>query len=113
MSKRCPRCDSPSPERHPAVQFEGEVETCTHKHSPLPEAPAQDTRTAPVYVTMTLAGDGLGNAVISPVEPDGMPYFTLIGAGDVAWQNAIAAKFVAGFNALSACEPVSDKRGAA
>ena len=25
---RCPRCDSPSPERHPATQFEGEVQIC-------------------------------------------------------------------------------------
>ena len=26
----CPRCTSPHPHLHPAVQFEGEVETCTH-----------------------------------------------------------------------------------
>ena len=25
---KCPRCESPSPELHPAVQFEGEVEIC-------------------------------------------------------------------------------------
>jgi len=25
---RCPTCNSPSPERHPAVQFEGETEPC-------------------------------------------------------------------------------------
>lgn len=25
----CPTCDSPSPELHPAVQHEGEVEICT------------------------------------------------------------------------------------
>lgn len=28
MTKKCPRCGSPSPERHPAVQCEGEVELC-------------------------------------------------------------------------------------
>ena len=28
--ERCPRCDSPEPHLHPAMQFEGEVETCTH-----------------------------------------------------------------------------------
>ena len=28
---RCPRCDSPSPELHPAMQHEGEVEGCTHE----------------------------------------------------------------------------------
>lgn len=26
--RKCPRCGSPKPEHHPAVQFEGEVETC-------------------------------------------------------------------------------------
>lgn len=32
---RCPRCDSPDPGRHPAVQFEGEVQLCEHPwHSP-------------------------------------------------------------------------------
>lgn len=28
MSK-CPRCDSPKPHLHPAVQFEGEVQLCS------------------------------------------------------------------------------------
>ena len=27
---RCPRCDSPQPHLHPAVQAEGEVEVCAH-----------------------------------------------------------------------------------
>lgn len=27
----CPRCGSRHPHLHPAVQFEGEVELCTHK----------------------------------------------------------------------------------
>jgi hypothetical protein len=27
---RCPKCHSPSPRLHPAVQFEGEVEVCRH-----------------------------------------------------------------------------------
>jgi hypothetical protein len=26
----CPRCDSPDPGRHPAVQYEGEVQVCPH-----------------------------------------------------------------------------------
>jgi hypothetical protein len=28
---RCPRCNSPSPELHPAVQHEGEVQMCQHE----------------------------------------------------------------------------------
>lgn len=27
---RCPRCDSPAPNLHPAVQHEGEVQPCPH-----------------------------------------------------------------------------------
>ncbi|MBI3654143.1 MAG: hypothetical protein HY231_24185 [Acidobacteria bacterium] len=27
---RCPKCDSPDPKRHPAMQFEGEVQICDH-----------------------------------------------------------------------------------
>jgi hypothetical protein len=27
-SRRCPTCDSPDPKRHPAVQWEGEVQWC-------------------------------------------------------------------------------------
>lgn len=27
---KCPRCGSPDPKRHPAVQFEGEVQICPH-----------------------------------------------------------------------------------
>lgn len=28
--KKCPRCDSPSPGLHPAMQYEGEVQPCPH-----------------------------------------------------------------------------------
>lgn len=28
---KCPRCGSPSPELHPAVQYEGEVQPCSHE----------------------------------------------------------------------------------
>lgn len=30
MTDRCPRCDSPQPHLHPAVQHEGEVQLCDH-----------------------------------------------------------------------------------
>ena len=29
---RCPRCDSPQPHLHPAVQCEGEVQLCSHEY---------------------------------------------------------------------------------
>lgn len=28
--EKCPRCGSPQPHLHPAMQFEGEVQTCPH-----------------------------------------------------------------------------------
>jgi hypothetical protein len=28
--ERCPRCNAPEPQRHPAMQFEGEVQLCAH-----------------------------------------------------------------------------------
>lgn len=30
MAKKCPRCSSPAPHLHPAVQHEGEVQPCDH-----------------------------------------------------------------------------------
>lgn len=30
LDERCPRCDSPDPARHPAMQWEGEVQPCPH-----------------------------------------------------------------------------------
>jgi hypothetical protein len=31
LADRCPKCDSPSPSLHPAVQFEGEVQVCPNE----------------------------------------------------------------------------------
>jgi hypothetical protein len=32
LTAKCPRCDSPAPHLHPAMQFEGEVQPCTHPY---------------------------------------------------------------------------------
>lgn len=32
MTRHCPRCDSPQPHLHPAMQFEGEVQPCSHPY---------------------------------------------------------------------------------
>jgi hypothetical protein len=38
---KCPRCGSPDPKLHPAVQFEGEVHVCPHPwHLDAPARPA-------------------------------------------------------------------------
>lgn len=35
LDERCPRCGSPDPARHPATQWEGEVQPCPHPwHEP-------------------------------------------------------------------------------
>ena len=31
-TKKCPKCNSPSPHLHPAMQFEGEVQPCDNDY---------------------------------------------------------------------------------
>ena len=47
---KCPRCKSRSPERHPAVQYGGEVEICTHDFHLTP-TPAN----RPAYIAAVMA----------------------------------------------------------
>lgn len=57
------------------------------------------TTPLPKTLDLSLAAEGVGNAVIVPAETDG-PYFTLIGQGDATdeEQNAIAREIVRRWN---------------
>lgn len=47
------------------------------------------------YLTLSLAGDGIGNAVLSPEEPSEKGYWTLIGSGDNDYQNRVGRLILA------------------
>ena len=46
----CPHCNSPSPHLHPAVQFEGETETCVDDYHLIPT-----NQNAPAYIAGVVA----------------------------------------------------------
>lgn len=48
--RRCPTCDSPAPHLHPAVQSEGEVETCVHDFHMTPTP-----QNGPGYIALVVA----------------------------------------------------------
>lgn len=36
IENKCPKCESPHPRLHPSVQFEGEVQVCSHPWHQVP-----------------------------------------------------------------------------
>jgi hypothetical protein len=57
-AERCPDCDSPSPELHPAVQHEGEVHVCANKFHSAEAVAAGDKQDWRVGLTVTPAFRG-------------------------------------------------------
>lgn len=52
MSIRCPRCDSPDPKLHPAVQDGGEVQVCPDKFHEPAEKKQATPLAAPAFNTL-------------------------------------------------------------
>lgn len=81
MSK-CPRCDSPAPHLHPAMQFEGEVQPCTHPYH------QQDTPQNHKYLTPQTQRDanpiGAGESMSVQLNLSNEVFETIVAAIDCA-----------------------------
>lgn len=73
----------------------------------LAAQPSAGAQTLGRNITLSPFDDQVGNAVISPEEPDG-PYWTLIAQGGDAEQNAIGAEIVRRLNATPAQPDTGD-----
>lgn len=69
-AERCPQCNSPSPERHPAVQSGGEVSICPNDwHKPASAAAeAPKTAVVPVPREQLEALTRLDNSIATAIE---------------------------------------------
>jgi hypothetical protein len=50
--EKCPTCSSPDPARHPAVQFEGEVQLCENDWHVPSASKIRESFGAPVSATL-------------------------------------------------------------
>lgn len=55
--RNCPTCASPSPHLHPAVQFEGDVHTCSDAYHLIPTNQNRPEYIAAVAAKRALASD--------------------------------------------------------
>jgi len=63
---RCPRCHSPQPHLHPAVQHEGEVQPCAHEFH---QRVTPENTPERIEEAQGLLGEPFANGMCLPVTP--------------------------------------------
>jgi hypothetical protein len=92
---QCPRCGSPDPKKHPAMQFEGEVEICKHPwHTPASQ-PADPDEMADPGKCEHCGGYHIGGCHHAPTPVREGWALTKLGNYLLAHQNVIDASWCA------------------